>query len=78
MMLCNLGFVTIWERGGSISLHAELTRLTQVHNVTFVQSCEIHSTGNHIIKTGKENPVFGFLVCVCYVEDMTRNLESFA
>ena len=77
MMLCNLVFVSLWGRGGRISL-AELTRLTQVHTVTFVQSCAIWGTGKCIIQTGKENPVFGFLICIHYVEAMTRNLESFA
>lgn len=31
-----------------------------------------------LFKTGKENPVFGFLICIDNVEDTARNLESFA
>lgn len=52
-MLCNSVFVSLWGGGGRISLLAKLMRLTRVHTVTFVQSCEIWGTGNYLTQNRK-------------------------
>lgn len=54
------------------------TRLAQVHTVTLCRVVKSRAQETMLFKTGKENPVFGFLICIDNVEDTTRNLESFA
>lgn len=49
-----------------------------MHTVTLCRVVKSRAQETMLFKTGKENPVFGFLICIDNVEDTTRNLESFA
>lgn len=78
MMLSNLVFASLREKGGRISPLAELTRQHKCYGMHLFQSCEIWGTGNYSIQNGKRKSWLWILICIHCVEDTTRNLESFA